>query len=176
MDTPSRYRRTTEEAPRSLKIVAYLFTFSAGLSVWGMVVLPFFGKGIRIDLGVFLWAGTALGLLLAINGWRIFVIVMSILSGLGVMFFIGLTGYDMATGAPGCDWWAFGEKAVTVVHIVKLLSMLPLLALEVWVLWVLVSPPVRDWFRKPLHFRVAMTRRTMHRLILSRGYGGGACP
>ena len=160
MDTQSRYRRTTEQAPRSIKIVAYLFVFAAGVSIWGMAAGPIFGKGVHIDLGVFLWAGTALGLLLAINGWRIFLIVVSIVVGLVVLLGMGLAGHGLATGAPGCDWWVFGEKAVAIVHILKLLGALLVLALQVWVLWVLFSRPVRDWFGRPLHFRVAMTRRT----------------
>ena len=166
MDAQTRYPRATDQAPRSLKIMAYLLMLGAGASLGGMVAGPILKDEFILNLGVVLYSLAALGLLLASKGWRVFLIVMLIFGALAMLSGMGITGHQLAIGAPGCDWWVFGPDAVTIVHILTILAYVGMFALVVWSVYVLFSPPVREWFGQPPHMRVAMTRRTMHMLIL----------
>lgn len=157
--------RTTEDAPRSLRVVAYLFMLTAGGGLGRMAAALILRGEFLLDIGVLLFAVAAVAMVKGI-GWRIFAIVMLVLTAAGLLFGTGVTGYRLATGAPGSDWWVFDWGTVRIVHILLMAFLLACFALSTWQLHVLFSLPVKEWFRRPRYPHVIMTQGTKHMLIL----------
>ena len=126
--------------PVSLQVIAGLLIIGGGWALLGMLVRLMFGN-IYLDLSALgLWAG--LGLLNLRNGWRRFVLVMSILFLISFFVLIcinwgeeGPAAYDIMGLQQGYVLkWAFWSVLVSYA------------LFTLWVFWELLRPSVRELF------------------------------
>ena len=170
------YRRTTDEAPRLVRVLAYLLWLSAAISAWNLLLRVVLGRDFMLDVGILLSAFAALGFLHARKGWRTFAVVISWFS---VTVFAGAAVYIAYTLAIGDsagrlrifgmstnEFCVFGSRAVRNAQVAAIAVFALGAALSLLFLWLLRRPAVREWFRQPSYLRVVLTRSAKRMLVL----------
>lgn len=155
------YVRTSEDAPRSLRFVAYVLWAMGAVWLWGMVMGPLWGDESRFKLGIVLWPLAAVGLLKKRSGWRTFTMVMLGLGIVSLAALAALRAYETWEGKwEGSGVWVFGAGAVRAVAIAGFGWFAGLGLLWCWQFLVLRSKAVKEWFTKEWYVRVTIARST----------------
>ncbi|GEM_PF-6404226 len=170
------YLRTTDQAPRAVRVIAYLVWLAAATSAWGMILGLVLGRGFDLDLSFLLSGLTALGFLHARRGWRTFAVVILWISVTVALIVVVYFVYCLTSGSfrttlkffsiPVNDFWVFGSQSIAILKVAMICWFLATAGISLILLWILRRPAVRDWFNFLPFCRVNITPVTKHMLIL----------
>lgn len=105
--------RTTDQAPRAVRILAYLFWLAAAAGLWNLLLSIILGRGFLIDFGIILFAFAALGFLRAREGWRALAMVLFALTTIGDLAIAAYASYHLAVGTTRLAFGSSGFPSTT---------------------------------------------------------------